>query len=165
MSVSPNMCFSTFFLLLFRNLPYQNTLTAVAAPQPVRSFIEDNTRLLLLLAVRALELIIKRFLTFTLPHKYFSSLFIIHSSLSLALANTEIADILEYAFVPSLSADNVQKGRSMLSGIGAEVASGGLDIFDDGLRAGGIGTSQADDEGTPSQKTAVIEDGILKGHL
>ena len=76
-----------------------------------------------------------------------------------------IADILEYAFVPSMSADNVQKGRSMLSGIGAEVASGGLDIFDDGLRAGGIGTSQADDEGTPSQKTAVIEDGILKGHL
>lgn len=76
-----------------------------------------------------------------------------------------IADILEYAFVPSLSADNVQKGRSMLSEIGAGVASDGLDIFDDGLRAGGIGTSQADDEGTPSRKTEVIEDGILKGHL
>lgn len=76
-----------------------------------------------------------------------------------------IADILEYTFIPSLSADNVQKGRSMLSQIGAEVAAGELTICDDGLRTGGIGTAQTDDEGTSSQKTAIIEDGILKNHL
>ncbi len=76
-----------------------------------------------------------------------------------------IADILEYTFIPSLSADNVQKGRSMLSQVGAEVAAGELTICDDGLRTGGIGTAQTDDEGTPSQKTAIIEDGILKNHL
>ncbi|MEA1908755.1 MAG: TldD/PmbA family protein [Euryarchaeota archaeon] len=76
-----------------------------------------------------------------------------------------IADILEYTFIPSLNADNVQKGRSMLSEIGAEVASDELTILDDGLRTGGIGTAESDDEGTPSQKTMLIEDGVLKGHL
>ena len=76
-----------------------------------------------------------------------------------------IADILEYAFIPSLDADNVQKGRSMLSEIGVEVASDELTILDDGLRTGGIGTAESDDEGTPSQKTVIIEDGVLKGHL
>jgi len=76
-----------------------------------------------------------------------------------------IADILEYAFIPSLDADNVQKGRSMLSEIGIEVASDELTILDDGLRTGGIGTAESDDEGTPSQKTVIIEDGVLKGHL
>ncbi|MEA1907364.1 MAG: TldD/PmbA family protein [Euryarchaeota archaeon] len=76
-----------------------------------------------------------------------------------------IADILEYTFIPSLNADNVQKGRSMLSEIGAEVAPDELTILDDGLRTGGIGTAESDDEGTPSQKTMLIEDGVLKGHL
>ena len=76
-----------------------------------------------------------------------------------------IADILEYTFIPSLSADNVQKGRSMLSEIGAEVGAGELNITDDGLRRCGIGTAQADDEGTPSQKTTILRDGILEGHL
>ncbi|MEA1894420.1 MAG: TldD/PmbA family protein [Euryarchaeota archaeon] len=76
-----------------------------------------------------------------------------------------IADILEYTFIPSLSSDNVQKGRSMLSQIGAEVAAGELTICDDGLRTGGIGTAQTDDEGTPSQNTTIIEEGILKNHL
>jgi len=68
-------------------------------------------------------------------------------------------------FIPSLSADNVQKGRSMLSEIGAEVGAGELNITDDGLRRCGIGTAQADDEGTPSQKTTILKDGILEGHL
>ncbi|NIA10593.1 MAG: TldD/PmbA family protein [Nitrospiraceae bacterium] len=81
------------------------------------------------------------------------------------LSPLAIADILEYAFIPSLSADNVQKGRSMLSLIGAKIAPDELNVFDDGLRAGGIGTSQADDEGTPSQKTVIIKNGIMEGHL
>ncbi len=81
------------------------------------------------------------------------------------LSPLAIADILEYAFIPSLSADNVQKGRSMLPLIGAKIAPDELNLFDDGLRARGIGTSQADDEGTPSQKTVIIKDGIMEGHL
>lgn len=81
------------------------------------------------------------------------------------LSPLAIADILEYAFTPSLSADNVQKGRSMLSEIGAKIASDELDILDDGLRTGGIGTTQADDEGTPSRKTVIIKDGILQGYM
>ncbi|MEA1864718.1 MAG: TldD/PmbA family protein [Euryarchaeota archaeon] len=76
-----------------------------------------------------------------------------------------IADILEYTFIPSLSADNVQKGRSMLSEVGAVVGAGELNITDDGLRRCGIGTAQSDDEGTPSQKTTILKDGILEGHL
>ena len=76
-----------------------------------------------------------------------------------------IADLLEYAFIPSLDADNVQKGRSMLSEVGATVASDELTLLDDGLLTGGIGTAESDDEGTPSQNTMLIEDGVLKGHL
>jgi len=36
---------------------------------------------------------------------------------------------------------------------------------DDGLLAGGMGTSAFDDEGVGSQKTAVIQNGVLKGFL
>ncbi len=75
-------------------------------------------------------------------------------------------ELLEYAFVPSLYADNVQKGRSPLSGrVGEEIFSPILSIADDGLLAGGIGSSAFDGEGVPSRRNVLAEEGRLAGFL
>ncbi len=76
------------------------------------------------------------------------------------------ADILGSAFVPSIFGDNVQKGRSSLAGrIGEVVAEENLCIVDDGLLRGGMATSSFDGEGVPSQKTPLVEEGVLKAFL
>ncbi len=76
------------------------------------------------------------------------------------------SDIIESAFSPSIDADNVQKGRSSLIGrIGEKIAASKLTIIDDGLMPGGIETGISDDEGVPSQRTSVIENGVFKSYL
>ena len=76
------------------------------------------------------------------------------------------SDILEAAFAPSLDADNVQKGRSGLIGkLGEELAAPELSIYDDGLVEAGIESSVSDDEGVPSQRTTVLEKGVLNSYL
>jgi PmbA protein len=75
-------------------------------------------------------------------------------------------ELLEYAFVPSIFADNVQKGRSHLAGrLGEKIGSDHLGIIDDGLLSGGMGTTAFDGEGVASRSNAVIEKGVLKGFL
>jgi len=76
------------------------------------------------------------------------------------------ADLYSHAFIPSLKADNVQKGRSVLMGqINKPIANKELSIIDDGLLENGIGTARTDDEGSPSQRTPIIENGILKTYI
>lgn len=76
------------------------------------------------------------------------------------------AEILEYTFVPSISADNIQKGRSSLvNKVGEDIASLRLSITDDGLFPGGMGSSAFDGEGVPSQITPVVDKGRLLGFL
>ncbi len=76
------------------------------------------------------------------------------------------ADILENTLLPSLNADNVQKGRSSLIGkIGKNIAADALSLIDDGTLEGGIGTSSCDDEGTPSKRREVVKNGELKSFL
>lgn len=75
-------------------------------------------------------------------------------------------ELLEYAFVPSIFADNVQKGRSHLAGrLGEKIGSDHLCMVDDGLLSGGMGTTAFDGEGVASKSNAVIEKGVLKGFL
>jgi len=82
------------------------------------------------------------------------------------LAPLAFSELLEYALVPSICADSVQKGRSSLAGrIGESVAAVGLKIVDDGLLGGGMASSAIDGEGVPSQRTTVIGDGVLKSFL
>ncbi|MBP2029559.1 PmbA protein [Methanohalophilus levihalophilus] len=77
-----------------------------------------------------------------------------------------LADLIENAFVPSIDADNVQKGRSSLvDRIGENIASDSLSIYDDGTLEGGLGSSLSDDEGVPSQKTTVVGNGVLESYL
>jgi PmbA protein len=65
-----------------------------------------------------------------------------------------------------LSADAVQKGRSLLAGkTGEKVVGGNLDIIDDGLLPRGLGTRPIDDEGIAASKKTLIEKGVLKGFM
>lgn len=76
------------------------------------------------------------------------------------------SELLDYSFVPSICADNVQKGRSSLAGkLGEGIADENLSLIDNGLLKGGMASSSFDGEGVPSQRTSVIEDGVLKGFL
>lgn len=82
------------------------------------------------------------------------------------LKPSAIADILDSAFLFSLSAENVQNERSVLTGkLGQTIAAGELNIIDDGLLMGGIGSGRTDDEGTPSRTNRIIENGVLCTYL
>ena len=59
-----------------------------------------------------------------------------------------------------------RKGTSAFSGrIGERVGAPGVTVVDDGAMAGRRGSLSIDDEGTPTQETVLIEDGILKGYM
>ncbi len=59
-----------------------------------------------------------------------------------------------------------RKKTSVFSGLlGERVATAGVTVVDDGTIADRRGSLTVDDEGTPSQNTVLIEDGILKGYI
>jgi PmbA protein len=65
-----------------------------------------------------------------------------------------------------ISADNVQKGKSMLADkLGEKIASSRVTILDDGLLPGGLATTAVDDVGVPCQRTAIVEKGELKAFI
>ncbi len=65
-----------------------------------------------------------------------------------------------------LEADHVQKGASVYAGkLGEAVAQPLLTAYDDGRMPGEWGSDAIDDEGAPTQKTKVIEDGRLIAFL
>ncbi len=68
--------------------------------------------------------------------------------------------------VGMLSADDVQKGKSLFAGkIGEEVASKVMTLIDDGRLKGSLATQPVDAEGVPRQTTPLIEEGVLKTYL
>ncbi len=76
------------------------------------------------------------------------------------------ADLLENTLVTSINADHIQKGRSSLIGkMNTSIAADDLSIIDDGLYEGGLGTSSCDEEGTPSNRTRIIKNGILSSYI
>jgi TldD protein len=65
-----------------------------------------------------------------------------------------------------LEADHVQKGASVYVGkLGEQVAQPLLTAYDDGRLPGEWGSDSIDDEGAPTQKTRVIEEGRLTSFL
>ena len=65
-----------------------------------------------------------------------------------------------------LEADHVQKGASVYAGkVGEQVAAHHLEAFDDGRLPGEWGTDAIDDEGTPTQRTPVIQGGRITSYL
>ena len=74
--------------------------------------------------------------------------------------------LLHEAIGHGLEGDFNRKGSSAFSGrIGQQVASPGVTVIDDGTLANRRGSLNIDDEGTPTQSTVLIENGILKGYL
>jgi len=85
---------------------------------------------------------------------------------SMIFTQTAFSALLYYTLINAVKADYVQRERSALKGkIGEEIASNLVTIHDDGLLEGGLQTWKFDDEGVPSQKTIVVEKGILKHFL
>ena len=65
-----------------------------------------------------------------------------------------------------LEADAIAKGASIYTGkMGEVVAAPIVSAYDDGSLPNGWGSQAFDDEGVPTQKTRVIEDGRLSGYL
>lgn len=88
---------------------------------------------------------------------------------------TQKADVILDPFVsvnflsvlaPSLSAEAVQKGKSMfINKLGTKIASEAITIIDDGKKPGGLLSAPFDGEGVASQTTPIIENGILQNFL
>lgn len=74
--------------------------------------------------------------------------------------------LLHEAVGHGLEGDFNRKGSSIFAGrIGQRVASKGVTVVDDGTIADRRGSLNIDDEGTPTQRNVLIEDGILKGYM
>jgi len=74
--------------------------------------------------------------------------------------------LLHEAIGHGLEGDFNRKGSSVFSGkIGERVASNKCTIVDNGTIANRRGSLTIDDEGTPTQETTLIENGILKGYM
>ena len=74
--------------------------------------------------------------------------------------------LLHEAVGHGLEGDFNRKGTSAFAGrIGERVAAPGVTVVDDGTLPGRRGSLNVDDEGTPTSRTVLIEDGILRGYL
>ncbi|MBI5260114.1 MAG: metalloprotease TldD [Burkholderiales bacterium] len=74
--------------------------------------------------------------------------------------------LLHEAVGHGLEGDFNRKGSSTFAGrIGQRVAAKGVTVLDDGTLPDRRGSLNVDDEGHPSQRNVLIEDGILKGYI
>jgi TldD protein len=74
--------------------------------------------------------------------------------------------LLHEAVGHGLEGDFNRKGTSVYAGrIGQQVAAKGVTIVDDGTLPGRRGSLNIDDEGTPTNCTTLIEDGVLVGYM
>ena len=74
--------------------------------------------------------------------------------------------LLHEAIGHGLEGDFNRKGSSAFAGLmGQQIAAKGVTVLDDGTIADRRGSISIDDEGTPSQKTTLIEDGKLVGFM
>ncbi|MEN9775154.1 MAG: metalloprotease TldD [Pseudomonadota bacterium] len=74
--------------------------------------------------------------------------------------------LLHEAVGHGLEGDFNRKGSSVFSGrIGQRVAAPGVTVIDDGTIAGRRGSLNIDDEGHPTRRNTLIEDGILRSYL
>lgn len=74
--------------------------------------------------------------------------------------------LVHECFGHSLEGDGIRKKTSIrATQLGQQVAAKGVDIYDDSTVPYSRGSFRVDDEGTPSQKTLVVRDGVLEGYL
>lgn len=76
------------------------------------------------------------------------------------------AVLLHEAVGHGLEGDFNRKGTSAFSGrVGEQVAAKGVTVIDDGTMPERRGSLTVDDEGTPTSRTTLIEDGVLVGYM
>lgn len=69
-------------------------------------------------------------------------------------------------FINAFNADNVQRGRSILGDkVGKLIIDENLSIYDDNTIEKGLNSSASDSEGTPSKRTNLVKNGVLKGFI
>jgi len=84
---------------------------------------------------------------------------------SVVLENKIVGLLAHEAVGHCAEADLVYGGSFLSNKLGQKVASQGITLIDDGLFPSGFGTMMYDDEGTPTQKTVIIENGLVKGFM
>lgn len=86
--------------------------------------------------------------------------------MTVVLGNGWPGILLHEAIGHGLEGDFNRKQTSAFSGmLGQQVAAKGVTVVDDGTLPGRRGSLSIDDEGTPTQRNVLIEDGILTGYL
>ncbi len=86
--------------------------------------------------------------------------------MTVVLGNGWPGILLHEAIGHGLEGDFNRKGSSAFAGrVGERVAAAGITVVDDGTIEKRRGSLQMDDEGNPTQRTVLIEDGILCGYL
>jgi|Deesub1362B_J571_1020462.scaffolds.fasta_scaffold00087_4 PmbA protein len=81
------------------------------------------------------------------------------------LENSVVAEMLS-VLAPTLSSENVQKGKSLLvNKIDQKVFSDKMNLIDSGLLDWKTGSRPFDAEGVPSRKNVLVQEGILRGYL
>jgi TldD protein len=85
----------------------------------------------------------------------------------LCITDPSVTGLLSHEVMGHASeADEIIKKRSFLSSVvGKKVASDLITMVDDGTVDGAYGSIPFDDEGTPSSRTTIIENGVYKGYL
>ncbi|MDP8201699.1 MAG: TldD/PmbA family protein [Candidatus Tenebribacter burtonii] len=80
--------------------------------------------------------------------------------------NNEMMATMLATFSGIFNAKSVQEGRSLLKGkIRQQIANEKVTIIDDGLHPNGFSTSAFDNEGYPTERTVLIENGVLRSFL
>lgn len=87
-------------------------------------------------------------------------------AMTVVLGNGWPGILLHEAIGHGLEGDFNRKGSSAFSDrIGQQVAAKGVTVVDDGTISDRRGSLNVDDEGNPTQRTVLIEDGILRGYI
>ena len=86
--------------------------------------------------------------------------------MTVVLGNGWPGILLHEAIGHGLEGDFNRKGTSAFSGrVGKRVAAKGVTVVDDGTLERRRGSLNIDDEGNPTRRTVLIEDGILQGYM
>ena len=87
-------------------------------------------------------------------------------TMTVVLGNGWPGILLHEAIGHGLEGDFNRKETSAFSGrVGEQVASKGITVVDDGTLDRRRGSLNHDDEGNPTQRTVLIEDGVLRGYM